>query len=89
MPDTTKNLDPIGFRYKQTSETNEFIDIYRYLSLFHFTLYFGKIQYTQRWSNSIEDNALGMYPNIVHLNMTSLAAVLVLNSKNQRYINSK
>ena len=27
----------------------------------------------------VEDNALGMYPNIVHLNMTSLAVVLVLN----------
>ena len=33
MPDTTKNLDPIGFRYKQTSETNEFIDIYLYFTL--------------------------------------------------------
>ena len=33
MPDTTKNLDPIGFRYKQTSETNELIDIYLYFTL--------------------------------------------------------
>jgi len=31
----------------------------------------------------IEDNALGIYPNSVYLHMTSLAALLVLNSNNQ------
>ena len=33
----------------------------------------------------VEDRALGIYPNVyaLYLNMTSLAAVLVLNLKNQ------
>ena len=31
----------------------------------------------------VEDRALGIYPNSVYNNMTSLAAVLVLNSNNQ------